>query len=94
MQYKIISIRNQPEYSERAIDWFASKWNIGRREYEKSIHDCINKSERLPQWYLAIDENDEIIGGCGLIQNDFVDRTDLFPYLCALYVEKKAGATP
>lgn len=36
------------------------------------------------------DENDEIIGGCGLIQNNFVDRTDLFPYLCALFVEEKA----
>jgi len=36
------------------------------------------------------DENDEIIGGCGLIQNNFVDRTDLFPYLCAFFVEEKA----
>lgn len=88
--YNIISIRSCPRYSERAIDWFASKWGIDRKEYEKSIYDCINKNESLPQWYLAIDEEDEIIGGCGLIQNDFVDRTDLFPYLCALFVEEKA----
>jgi len=88
--YKIISIRNYPSYAERAIDWFASKWSIDRKEYEKSIYDCINNNNSLPQWYLAINENDEIIGGCGLIQNDFVDRTDLFPYLCALYVEEKA----
>jgi GNAT superfamily N-acetyltransferase len=86
----IISIRNCPMYSKRAIDWFASKWGIDRKEYEKSIYDCINKNESLPQWYLAIDEDDQIIGGCGLIQNDFVDRTDLFPYLCALFVEEKA----
>ncbi len=90
MQYKIISIRYRPEYSERAIDWFASKWGIDRIEYEKSFNDCLDKNESLPQWYLAIGENDEIIGGCGLIQNDFVDRTDLFPYLCALYVEERA----
>lgn len=90
MQYKIISIRHHPEYSERAADWFSSKWGIDRSEYEKSISDCISKNERLPQWYLATGENDEIIGGCGLIQNDFVDRTDLFPYLCALFVEEKA----
>lgn len=92
--YKIISIRNCPNYSERAIDWFASKWGIDRKEYEKSIYDCINNNnnnnESLPQWYLAVDEDDEIIGGCGLVQNDFVDRTDLFPYLCALFVEEKA----
>ncbi len=52
--YKIISIKNCPEYSERAIDWFASKWGIDRKEYEKSIYGCINKNESLPQWYLAI----------------------------------------
>lgn len=90
LNYNIISIRNCPQYSERAIDWFASKWGIDREEYEKSFDDCINNNNALPQWYLAIDEEDEIIGGCGLIQNDFVDRTDLFPYLCALFVEKKA----
>lgn len=90
MQYKIISIRSNPDYSERAIDWFASKWGIDRTEYEKSFNDCLTKNESLPQWYLVIGENDEIIGGCGLIQNDFVDRTDLFPYLCALFVEEKA----
>ncbi|MEN6313954.1 MAG: GNAT family N-acetyltransferase [Clostridiaceae bacterium] len=89
-QYKIISIRDNPEYSGRAIDWFASKWGIDRIEYEKSFSDCLNKDGSLPQWYLALDKNDEIIGGCGLIQNDFVDRTDLFPYLCALFVEEKA----
>lgn len=90
MQYKIISVSYHPEYSERAIDWFASKWGIDRKEYEKTIYECINNKESIPQWYLAINENDEIIGGCGLIQNDFVDRTDLFPYLCALFVEEKA----
>lgn len=88
--YKIISIRNCPDYAERAIDWFHSKWGIDRKEYEKSIYDCISNGRGIPQWYLAIDEDDEIIGGCGLIQNDFVDRTDLFPYLCALFVEERA----
>jgi SAM-dependent methyltransferase len=88
--YNLISIRNAPDYAERGIDWFASKWGIDRKEYEKSFADCINKNESLPQWYLVIDEDDEIIGGCGLIQNDFVDRTDLFPYLCALFVEERA----
>jgi len=90
MKNKIISVKSNPAYTERAIDWFASKWGIDRKEYEKSFADCINKNERLPQWYLALNDFDEIAGGCGLIQNDFIDRTDLFPYLCALFVEEKA----
>ena len=89
-KYRIISIKSDPRFSERGIDWFASKFGIDRKENEKSFDDCINKNEKLPQWYLMIDEDENIVGGCGLIQNDFVDRTDLFPYLCALFVEEKA----
>lgn len=90
LKYRIICIRHNPEYAQQAVDWFSSKWNIDHKEYERSMDDCIHNNNRLPQWYLALDEKDEIIGGCGLIDNDFVDRTDLWPYLCALYVEKRA----
>lgn len=90
MKTEIHSIRQIPEYRERAIDWFASKWGIDRKEYEKSFDDCLNQNEALPQWYVLLDEAGEIVGGCGLIQNDFVDRIDLFPYLCALFIEPRA----
>jgi tRNA (cmo5U34)-methyltransferase len=87
--YGIISVRDYPGYSEQAINWFASKWGIDRREYEKSFSDCISKNERLPRWYLAIGRDGEIIGGGGLIRNDSINRSDLFPYLCSLFVEEK-----
>jgi len=32
-------------------------------------------------------DGDEIVGGYGLIDNDFMIDTDLCPWLCALYVE-------
>lgn len=90
MQHRIISIRYNPKYTAIAIHWFASKWGIDRKEYEKSFDECLNRNGSLPQWYLAVDGDDNILGGCGLIQNDFIDRTDLYPYLCALFVEEKA----
>ena len=30
---------------------------------------------------------DKIIGGMGVIENDFHDRKDLFPNVCAVYTE-------
>lgn len=32
---------------------------------------------------------DEIVGGLGVIENDFHDRKDLAPNVCALYVEEE-----
>lgn len=33
-------------------------------------------------------KNEEIIGGIGVIDNDYHDRIDLTPNVCALYVEE------
>lgn len=85
----IYSIKDKPEYKNKAVDWFSSKWGIPKIEYEKSFNDAINGNELLPQWFFVLNEKDEIIAGCGLIENDFVNRTDIKPFLCALFVEPK-----
>lgn len=87
MNYEIISIRQQPQYLERGIDYFSTRWGIDRKIYEDSIMNSLTTESKLPRWYLMIREGD-IIGSFGLITNDFVSRQDLFPYLCALYIEE------
>ena len=39
-------------------------------------------------WYLCMD-GDNIVGGLGAIANDFHDRKDLTPNICAVYTEKE-----
>lgn len=41
----------------------------------------------VPQWYLAM-EGETILGGLGVIDNDFHNRRDLTPNVCAVYVEE------
>jgi len=85
---KIISIRENPEYKDQAISYFQSKWpTVLPVIYEDCINHSIGSMNPLPQWYL-LEEGSTIIGCAGLITNDFISRMDLYPWICAIYIEK------
>lgn len=87
MDYKIIRLSKQPEIKERAAQWFHEKWRIPLEAYLESMEECLAGEKAVPQWYLAV-EGDRIIGGMGVIENDFHDRKDLAPNVCAVYTEE------
>lgn len=78
-----------PELLEKSASWFYEKWDIPVEAYRESIQGCINHKTGVPQWYIVLDDKQEIIAGAGIIDNDFHERKDLSPNLCALFVEEK-----
>ena len=54
--------------------------------YLDSMEAALRGETPVPQWYLAM-EGARIIGGMGVIENDFHDRKDLTPNVCAVYTE-------
>jgi N-acetylglutamate synthase-like GNAT family acetyltransferase len=85
---RIISIRETPAYKDLAIKYFQQSWkSIWPIIYEDAINNCINAKNDLPQWYL-LEKGKEIIGCAGLITNDFISRGDLYPWVCALFVDE------
>lgn len=84
---QIIPIRNHPELAERAAEWFNQKWRTPLEAYKESIADCLSQMNAVPQWYLAMEGN-VISGGLGVIENDFHNRRDLAPNVCAVFVEE------
>jgi len=85
--YSIIKICENAALADRAADWFHAKWRIPKSAYAQSMEDCLKNIGPVPQWYVVM-EGDAIIAGLGVIENDFHDRKDLAPNVCAVYVEK------
>lgn len=48
------------------------------------MKECMERKTGIPQWYVIVDGQRNIIAGTGVIENDFYDRKDLTPNLCAL----------
>ncbi len=84
--YRIIKIQEHPELKNYVANWFHEKWNIPLEAYLESIDECMKNKNPVPQWYIVI-IGDRIVGGLGVIENDFHNRKDLTPNVCAVYVE-------
>lgn len=87
MEYKIIRLTDEPERKEQDSEWFHEKWKVPLEAYLESMEECLQGKSTVPQWYMAVEE-DRIIGGMGVIENDFHDRKDLTPNVCAVYTEE------
>ena len=84
LQY--VTIRERPELESRAADWFHAKWGVPREAYIECMDACLT-GETPYDWYLCLD-GDRIAAGLGVIENDFHDRKDLAPNVCAVYTEE------
>ena len=85
-EYQYIILKERPELAETAAEWFHQKWGVPKEAYL----DCMRANlsgETDYGWYLCL-HGDRIIGGMGVIENDFHDRKDLAPNVCAVYTEE------
>ena len=82
----IITLREKPELIERAAAWFHSKWGVPEQAYFACMQAYLS-GESEYGWYLCMD-GEKIVAGMGVIENDFHDRKDLAPNVCAVYTEE------
>ena len=75
------------ELKEAAAAWFHDKWKVPQEAYLECMKAYIN-NETEYGWYLCLDSR-RIAGGLGVVENDFHDRKDLTPNVCAVYTEKE-----
>ena len=85
-EFAVASLRQRPDLTERAADWFQAKWGVPREAYLACMRAYLT-GETEYGWYLCL-KDEEIAGGLGVIENDFHDRKDLAPNVCAVYTEE------
>ena len=84
--FTYITLRGRPALEKPAAHWFRTKWGVPEEAYLECM-DAYLSGETEYGWYLCLD-GDKIVGGLGVIENDFHDRTDLAPNVCAVYTEE------
>ena len=80
-----VSLRERPELREAAAAWFHSKWGVPEEAYLACMDEYL-AGDTEHGWYLCLADG-EIVAGLGVIDNDFHDRKDLSPNVCAVYTE-------
>ena len=84
-RYQYVTLRDRPDLKDAAAIWFHGKWNVPKEAYLECMEAYLDHETEYG-WYLCLDGS-RIIGGMGVIENDFHDRKDLSPNVCAVYTE-------
>lgn len=84
---KYINLKEKPEIKNAAAGWFHSKWRVPEEAYLECMEAYLSGDTDYG-WYLCLD-GDRIAGGLGVIENDFHNRKDLTPNVCAVYTEEE-----
>lgn len=85
-EFQYITLREKPELMNVAAEWFHSKWGVPTDAYLDCMEAYLKQETELG-WFLCLDDS-QIVGGLGVIENDFHDRKDLTPNVCAVYTEE------
>ena len=86
-KYRYITLMEEPMLKDKAAEWFHNKWGVPKEAYIECM-DAYLSHETDYGWYLCLD-GEKIVGGMGVIENDFHDRKDLSPNICAVYTEEE-----
>ena len=85
-EYKYYKLREKPELKDMAANWFHEKWGVPTQAYLECMTDYLDgNTENV--WFLCM-LGYKIVGVLGVIDNDFHDRKDLTPNVCAVYTEE------
>ncbi len=85
-EYQYITLRERAELKLLSAQWFSSKWSAPTEAYLECMDEYLQNKTQYG-WYLCLNK-EQIVAGLGVIENDFHQRKDLSPNICAVFTEK------
>ena len=85
-EYRFLTLREMPESLHDAAVWFHAKWGVPEDAYLACMTAYLNRETEYG-WYLCMDA-ERIVAGLGVVENDFHERKDLSPNICAVYTDE------
>lgn len=83
---RFLALREKPELLNVAAAWFHVRWGVPETAYLACMRAYLSGGTELG-WYLCLN-GDRIVAGLGVVENDFHDRKDLSPDICAVYTDE------
>ena len=84
--FTYVTLREVPELKQTAAAWVHGKWGVPEEAYLECMEAYLDRETEYG-WYLCLCGG-RIAGGLGVIDNDFHDRKDLSPNICAVYTDE------
>ena len=84
--YQYVNLAEMPEIRDAAAEWLHRKWGVPKEAYLERMAAYLN-GETDYGWFFCLD-GDRIAAGLGVIENDFHDRKELTPNVCAVYTDE------
>ena len=80
---KIESIADHLDLLDTLAQWHEKQWGA---EWAEQVRQSTCR-DRIPTIYIALDNNNELLGSAMLVARDMTTRTDLTPWLGGVYVK-------
>lgn len=85
---EIVGLEKRMDVFDTAVEMFWKQWGSADNRkfyYDCMLHSCKTGSD-LPRFYIALEDDNTIVGTYALLRNELVSRQDIFPWLACLYI--------
>jgi chloramphenicol 3-O-phosphotransferase/N-acetylglutamate synthase-like GNAT family acetyltransferase len=85
---QIVSLHEKPELADEVIAYANQNWPPISKYFTQVVQQVLTRHGSLPKCFILL-RNEQIIGFYSLLEQDFVERKDLSPWIATIFVDEK-----